>query len=308
MDSAWRIRDWNLHFENNESRKLKRCAWVKLPNKQDGRGYRRLVALKNGAALFGCWVALVEVASKCHVRGVFADEHGPLSIEDLAFKTGMPEGLIGECLQTLSSPQFMWFVPPRRDDLPEHRDDLPERREVLPESPETSGLARARENGTERNGMEGNRRERKGTEKGVASATLSSSQANCDGSSRTPAAEIEAVVRHYRSHHPRANPGAKERRLIAARLHEGYTVADLCHAIDGNHFSPHHCGQNETGTEYHALELIVRDSSKVAAFIEHYERGPQPILSKKSRVTATAAQQYVEMMRTRGEQTHDVDE
>jgi hypothetical protein len=91
---------------------------------------------------------------------------------------------------------------------------------------------------------------------------------------RTSSTEITAVVDHYRTYHPRARPGAKERKLIASRLKEKYTVSDLKQAIDGCHLSPHHCGQNDRGTKYQSLELIVRDSSKVAQFIEHARGSP----------------------------------
>ena len=80
--------------------------------------------------------------------------------------------------------------------------------------------------------------------------------------------DVSKVVAHYQAHHPRARPGEKEKKLIRARLKDGYSVADLCRAIDGNHNSPHHRGENPTGKTYHRLELIMRDSSKVADFLE----------------------------------------
>lgn len=85
---------------------------------------------------------------------------------------------------------------------------------------------------------------------------------------RIDSAEIEAVIAHYVSYHPKAIPGDKERRLICARRKEGYSPADLCEAIDGCHRSPFHCGVNDRCTKYQSLELIVRDSARVAQFIE----------------------------------------
>ncbi len=66
---TYRIRDWDKHFENASSRKLKRLDWVALPNKTDGEGYTALVDHPNGAAHFGAWVAIVEIASKQNPRG-----------------------------------------------------------------------------------------------------------------------------------------------------------------------------------------------------------------------------------------------
>ena len=65
----YRIRDWDLHFENAGSRKLKRLDWVAIPNKMDGEGYTALVEHKNAAAHLGAWYAIVEIASKQSPRG-----------------------------------------------------------------------------------------------------------------------------------------------------------------------------------------------------------------------------------------------
>lgn len=64
-----RIKDWDVHFENNRTRELKRMDWVPMPNKMDGDGYTELVDHPDGAAHFGAWCAIVEVASKCATRG-----------------------------------------------------------------------------------------------------------------------------------------------------------------------------------------------------------------------------------------------
>jgi hypothetical protein len=59
------IVDWDLHYENNRTRELKKMSWVPMPNRQDGDGYTELLNHPNGAAHFGAWCALIEVASKC---------------------------------------------------------------------------------------------------------------------------------------------------------------------------------------------------------------------------------------------------
>ena len=65
-----RITDWDKHFENAASRKLKRLDWVAIPNKTDGEGYTALVDHPNAAAHLGAWYAIVEIASKQSPRGV----------------------------------------------------------------------------------------------------------------------------------------------------------------------------------------------------------------------------------------------
>ena len=84
--------------------------------------------------------------------------------------------------------------------------------------------------------------------------------------------DVRAVLDHYRTHHERAIPNAtsdcKEWRKIRQRLSEGFSVADLCGAIDGNHRSAFHCGDNDRQREYHGLELIMRDGDHVRQFLE----------------------------------------
>lgn len=103
------IRDWNEHFETAESRKLKKLSWVALPNKHDGKSFRRLMRMDDGMATYGVWVLIVQVASKCPKRGLLVDADGPLSAEDIADKTGVPEQLVSRALEVLSSERIKWI-------------------------------------------------------------------------------------------------------------------------------------------------------------------------------------------------------
>lgn len=104
---------------------------------------------------------------------------------------------------------------------------------------------------------------------------------------------VAAVVAAYQEYHPRAKPASKERKLIRARLGEGRTVDELIEAIHGCHVSPHHCGENDTGTVYQSLELIVRDAKHVDMFIECWNARGQPVLSKQSRENLRAAEAFL---------------
>lgn len=116
---------------------------------------------------------------------------------------------------------------------------------------------------------------------------------------------VQAVVAHYQGYHPKARPGAKERKLVRERIiQEGYSQEDLCKAIDGNHISPWHCGQNPDGTEYHKFSLIFRDSAQVASFIEHAEKPPPQNLSEKTRRSQSAIEGYLN--RVAAQQVSDV--
>jgi hypothetical protein len=81
---------------------------------------------------------------------------------------------------------------------------------------------------------------------------------------RQTADAIERVFDHWqRTHgHAKATLDKGRRRLIRERL-KSYTADDLCASISGFLNSPHHMGQNDRGTRYDSLELLLRDSKHV---------------------------------------------
>jgi hypothetical protein len=135
-------------------------------------------------------------------------------------------------------------------------------------------------NGMEWNGMEGNGR---GRDQDVELALERS----------VSAGDVDRVIEHYRSHHPKAQPGKVERTKIRDRLADGYSVADLCRAIDGCHLSPFNQGQNERGRRYDTLELIVRNSSQVQKFMEQSEQGAPPAVSERTLRNMRAMQNFL---------------
>lgn len=106
---TYRIRDWEKHFENSESKKYKSLTWVPIKNKHDGKGYRRVVARNDAAQVMCAWYLIVQVASKTPLRGVLADEDGPLTACDLHFKTGLPESMFELAFKVLSSKDIGWM-------------------------------------------------------------------------------------------------------------------------------------------------------------------------------------------------------
>ena len=87
------IKGWNNYFEVSQSRRVssgKPLTWVAMPTKQDGKGYRRLIRIASDRApsVFGVWCAMVQLSAKMPVRGVFRDEDGPLTCEDISDATG----------------------------------------------------------------------------------------------------------------------------------------------------------------------------------------------------------------------------
>jgi len=148
------------------------------------------------------------------------------------------------------------------------------------------------------------REERRGEEKSREEKNpLSTSQTKPTAIDRK--ATILEIYDHYRRYHPQAHrtpkASSKESRKIRERLEEGYTVEDLCRAIDGCHRTPHNLGQNDRNQTYLGLELIMRTGDQVTRFIEAAERHAQGSqeeikrgLSEKTRRTAEAGQRWLE--------------
>lgn len=77
-------------------------------------------------------------------------------------------------------------------------------------------------------------------------------------------AEVQEVVQHYLTYHPRSKPSPKVLKNIAERINkDGYSVQDLKDAIDGMHQNPFNLGQNDKGVKYLGLELCTRSGEKV---------------------------------------------
>lgn len=109
MKTQYTVRGWDSKFENSQSRKCSRLTWVPVPNKHDGKSYRRLIEMPDGPALYGTWALILQVASKCPTRGVLVDDDGPLDADDLSAKTGCSAELFETAFEVLSSPRIGWL-------------------------------------------------------------------------------------------------------------------------------------------------------------------------------------------------------
>ena len=103
----YRIRDWNEHFENSQSRRYSKLSWVPLPNKR-GFGYTQLLKQKNGEAMFGCWCAIIETASTCQVRGELRSADHWFTAGDISDLTGFSKKTVEETL-TFCSNSLDWI-------------------------------------------------------------------------------------------------------------------------------------------------------------------------------------------------------
>ena len=146
---AYRIKDWDEHYETSESKKIKNLRWVAVPVKHSGKSFRRIMAMKNGSDIFSCFILIIQVAALMPQRGLLVDRDGPLTPEDLYFKTGMPEAKFKMAMEALSSKKIGWMelvecetpvFPEENGNLPEQPDDIPEHPDELGDQPEKSCL------------------------------------------------------------------------------------------------------------------------------------------------------------------------
>jgi len=110
MKPLYAIRKWEELFETCETKKIKKLSWVPIPNKHDGKGYRRILKFQDGPLVYAGWLLLVQVASKCPKRGILADDDGPLDADDLADKTGFPKEYFELAFKFLVRPEIGWLV------------------------------------------------------------------------------------------------------------------------------------------------------------------------------------------------------
>jgi hypothetical protein len=112
---VYQIKDWNKHFENDRSRNRDRCSFVCVPNKQHGMGFCRIMAEKDGAAIYGIWHLILGACSQqSRPRNGWLTSNGdqtgsPWGVEDLALKFRRPETEIARALDILSSKSVDWI-------------------------------------------------------------------------------------------------------------------------------------------------------------------------------------------------------
>lgn len=106
----YRIRDWDEHYENARTRQYKTLGFVTMPNRYDSDKMLDLLEHDDGLAVFGCFVLLVEVASKCEPRGdLMRDSKRPHDAQSLSRLLRVDTKAITRTLEVLSNEPFTWF-------------------------------------------------------------------------------------------------------------------------------------------------------------------------------------------------------
>lgn len=98
-----RIKDWDINFEKNRTRAIVgQLKWLALKINHDSDGYTELVDHQSGAAHFGCWIALLQVAARCQPRGTLMRKCGNShDLDSLARITRLPGNLFQEAVPRL---------------------------------------------------------------------------------------------------------------------------------------------------------------------------------------------------------------
>ncbi len=149
MAECIEIVDWGQHYENNRTRELKHMAWVPMPNRHDGDGFTRLMDHPRGLAHFGAWCLLVEVASRCDVRGTLMRRGGePILADSLARMTHTTREVWDEVLPRLASIGWIKGYP-----IPQEGAGIPQSLAPAPH-PSAIELNRTELNGTRKKGGE----------------------------------------------------------------------------------------------------------------------------------------------------------
>ena len=117
----YQIRDWDRLYESAQGRRVDKCRYGCIPNKQDGLQYQRMVRDPERFPLYGAFVAVALCCSKQRMpREGWLTDTGradgiPYTAADLHVKTGgVPTEIIQEMLNYCSDSACMgtdtWMV------------------------------------------------------------------------------------------------------------------------------------------------------------------------------------------------------
>lgn len=272
MAVVYYITDWAQHFENNRTRELKRMDWVPIPTKQDGDGYTELLDHKDGAAHFGAWCAIVQIAAKCEPRGtLMRDRSIPHDAASLSRVSRIGVRVLEDAIKRLLCIGWLSSQVVDTTSTCENPAGRCEMTAVIPHEGVTTEQERTGEN-----------TEGKGTEGHAPQASAAS--------------RVAAVAEYYIGKYPRRRVDDADRKLIAARLKDGFTVEELCMAVDGCLLDPWHQGANDRGKKYDQPRHIFKAAAKVNDFVELAREGPQAAKTEKTAKTEHARQQFLQRM------------
>jgi hypothetical protein len=295
-----RIRNWKEIYENNRTKELRRMEWVPMPNRMDGSGYTELLDHEDGAAHFGAWVALVEIASRCEPRGTLVRDSRRNMREcrtDLRdCRMNLRDGVVPHDSKSLSrisriSSAVFDDVIPRllligwleevdpTDEMSHEGAGSPHEGAAMSQAPAAipqeaaSSRARSRARRTERNGTEW-----KGTEEEAAAETLEVSGATAEEPPPSTVQELKNQLRIAAGGKPQSGSSAPEDRgVMQARLQRHEWMRTALAEYPGTERLP---GKPDDTIIRKCLEIARDDTAAVGRSLETMHRaGKAPSLS-----------------------------
>lgn len=116
---TYAVADWKSRFENSRSREVKSLTWHQMPVLLADPIFAQIVTEDGGAAIFGAFVSLVQVAAQGNPRGTITLPNGkPHTAKSLALLTRMPVELIETTLRVTSELGWLLSLPEAADEVP----------------------------------------------------------------------------------------------------------------------------------------------------------------------------------------------
>jgi hypothetical protein len=110
METLYYIHAWDKTFEKAQTRKIKSpMPWVAMPTDHQSREYRRILRYQSAPSVLGVWCMVVQLAARMPTRGILADSHGPLDVEDIADEIGFDPEIVEQAFEVLMHPRIKWL-------------------------------------------------------------------------------------------------------------------------------------------------------------------------------------------------------
>ena len=147
-----------------------------------------------------------------------------------------------------------------------------------------------------------NGKERKGKEKEKNIKTTGKNSKQ----DQSPSAAMLSIFGHWQKvmEHPQARLDGSRQKSIREALAMGYSVAELCQAIDGCRLTPYNMGLNDRGQRYDGFHIVFKSADQIDRFIGNAVCPPQPPNKADHRLqgNASAAQAWLsKQQQTAGE-------
>ena len=164
------IANWDEIYENNRTRDMKDMKWVPVPNTHDGDGYTELLDHEDGAAHFAAWVVMLQLASRCGMRGTLLRDNGrAYDSASISRRTRIPRGVIDQAIPRLLLIGWLRWEGETPNPYIDASDDDESCYEIPQEGAgklragcgQPAGAAHPTDEGKERKGREGKGKERK---------------------------------------------------------------------------------------------------------------------------------------------------